>query len=90
MQRYDFGEAFFASGPSTFYRATNRILGSEVVVRRLTVDPARAAELADALARLARSVPIASLSLSAWSPHLDPDGATARVVEHVFAAARNG
>ena len=49
----------------------------------------RAAELADALARLARSVPIASLSLSAWSPDLDPDGATARVVERVFAAARN-
>lgn len=44
MQRYELGEPYFASGPSTFYRATNRILGSEVVVRRLEVDHARAEE----------------------------------------------
>jgi arginase len=50
----------------------------------------RAADLASALARLARSAPVASLSLSAWSPHLDPDGETARVVEQVFAAALHG
>lgn len=47
----------------------------------------RAEELAAALARLARGAPIASLSLSAWSPHLDPDSSTARVVMEVFAAA---
>jgi arginase len=50
----------------------------------------RAKELADALARLARSTPISSLSLSAWSPHLDPSGETARVVMDVFAAMAHG
>ena len=42
MQRYELGEPSFSSGCSTFYRATNSILGSEVVVRRLDVDPERA------------------------------------------------
>ncbi len=42
MERYELGEAFFVSGRSTFFRATNRILGSEVLVRRLDRDPERA------------------------------------------------
>jgi serine/threonine protein kinase len=42
MERYELGEQIFASGPSTFYIARNRILDSEVLVRRLAVDPARA------------------------------------------------
>jgi len=42
MERYELGETVFASGPSTFFRATNRILGNEVLIRRLTIDPARA------------------------------------------------
>ncbi|KAB2967662.1 MAG: arginase family protein [Thermoanaerobaculia bacterium] len=47
----------------------------------------RARELAEVLARLARHTRITSLSLSAWSPHLDPSGETAGVVMDVFAAA---
>jgi len=38
IESYDIGDAFMASPPSTFFRATNIILGSEVIVRRLAVD----------------------------------------------------
>lgn len=44
LERYELVETLFASGPSTFYLAKNRLLGSDVVVRRLTVDPSRAAD----------------------------------------------
>ncbi len=51
MLRYELAEPIFVSGPSTFYRATNRILGSEVVVRRLDIDPARAADVRETFYR---------------------------------------
>jgi serine/threonine protein kinase len=41
---YELEEEVVTAGPSTFFRATNVILGSPVVVRRLTIDPARAAD----------------------------------------------
>ncbi len=56
MQRYDLGQPFFVSGPSTFFRATNRLLGSEVVMRRLEVDRERAAEQRDTFFREQRHV----------------------------------
>src|SRR5262245_11427289 len=37
---YELIESFLTSGPSTFYRAKNLILGNPVIVRRLTLDPA--------------------------------------------------
>jgi len=45
LSRYELGEPFFVSGPSEFYLAKNPILGNEVLVRRLTIDPARAADV---------------------------------------------
>ncbi len=43
MDRYELKESLFVSGRSTFYRGANRVLGNEVLVRRLEVDPTRAA-----------------------------------------------
>lgn len=42
---YELEESLFTSGPSTFFRARNVILGSPVAVRRLAIDPARADEV---------------------------------------------
>ena len=39
---YELGVEFLSSPPSAFFRARNTILGNEVVMRRLTLDPARA------------------------------------------------
>ena len=39
---YELEDEIFSSGPSTFFNARNVILGNPVVVRRLTIDPARA------------------------------------------------
>jgi len=44
VDRYELQEPFFTSGPSTFFRGTNRVLGSEVVVRRLEIDRSREAD----------------------------------------------
>jgi serine/threonine protein kinase len=44
VERYLLSEPFFVSGRSTFYRGTIRVLGSEVVVRRLEIDRSREAE----------------------------------------------
>ncbi len=42
---YEIEEDLFQSGPSTFLRARNSILGHPVLVRRLTVDPERAEDV---------------------------------------------
>jgi serine/threonine protein kinase len=42
LESYEVGEQILTRGPSVFYRATNVLLGHEVALRRLTVDPARA------------------------------------------------
>jgi serine/threonine protein kinase len=42
VNRYELGEILFDSPPSTFYLGRNALLGSEVLVRRLEIDPARA------------------------------------------------
>jgi len=42
VQKYEVEEELFTSGPSTFFRARNTMLGSAVLLRRLAVDPARA------------------------------------------------
>ena len=39
---YELEDEIFSSGPSTFFNARNVILGNPIVVRRLTIDPARA------------------------------------------------
>ena len=39
---YELEDEIFTNGPSTFFNARNVILGSPVVVRRLTIDPTRA------------------------------------------------
>jgi serine/threonine protein kinase len=41
LGNYELLEVLRERGPSRFYRARNGILGNEVMVRRLTVDPAR-------------------------------------------------
>lgn len=41
-EAYEGLELLFESPPSTFYRARNAVLGSEVMLRRLALDPARA------------------------------------------------
>src|SRR5204863_5500312 len=48
---YEIGEPFFESGPSTFFKARNLILGNEVIARRLTIDPARAQDVKDTFFR---------------------------------------
>jgi serine/threonine protein kinase len=45
LGNYEIEEQLFRSGPSTFFRARNAILGNPVIVRRLDVDPARATEV---------------------------------------------
>jgi serine/threonine protein kinase len=42
---YELEDEVFSSGPSTFFNARNVILGSPIVVRRLTIDPARAEDV---------------------------------------------
>jgi len=56
VQRYDLGEILFVSGRSTFYLGTNAILGSEVVVRRLDPDPARAQDQRETFFREQRHI----------------------------------
>jgi serine/threonine-protein kinase len=42
IHQYEIEEELFRSGPSTFFRARNTILGNPVLLRRLTIDPVRA------------------------------------------------
>ncbi|MHC5010690.1 MAG: serine/threonine-protein kinase, partial [Planctomycetota bacterium] len=41
LENYEIGEELLAAGPSTFYRARNAILGNDVMLRRLALDPGR-------------------------------------------------
>ena len=41
IQQYAIEEELFTSGPSTFFRARNTILGNPVLLRRLSLDPLR-------------------------------------------------
>ncbi|MDJ0973777.1 MAG: serine/threonine-protein kinase [Planctomycetota bacterium] len=41
LATYEFEEELFSVGPSTFFRARNAILGHELMVRRLSIDPTR-------------------------------------------------
>jgi serine/threonine-protein kinase len=61
---YRVGEELFQAGPSTFYRGHNAILGSEVMLRRLTLDPARAQDARETFYREMR------LSAAARHPHV--------------------
>jgi len=45
LEAYEVGELLFEAPPSTFYRARNAVLGSEVMLRRLAIDPARSADV---------------------------------------------
>jgi serine/threonine protein kinase len=41
LRNYEIEEEIFTSGPSTFFRARNAVLGHPVLVRRLAIDPTR-------------------------------------------------
>ena len=41
LASYEILESFLTSGPSTFYRARSAVLGNLVILRRVTIDPAR-------------------------------------------------
>ena len=41
IESYELGASFTSSPPSTFFHGTNVILGSDVILRRLSVDPER-------------------------------------------------
>jgi serine/threonine protein kinase len=64
IESYELGPAFMESPPSTFYRGTNRILGSQVMLRRLTIDPARAENVHETFFREQR------LSATLRHPHI--------------------
>lgn len=54
IQNYEIGEVVFAAGPSTFFRAVNAVLSHPVIVRRLTIDPERAADVRETFFRESR------------------------------------
>ena len=64
LDRYKLGDAFIEAPPSTFYYATNAVLGHEVMIRRLTVDPARAEDMRETFFREQR------LAASLAHPHI--------------------
>jgi serine/threonine protein kinase len=72
---YELEEQQLTAGPSTFFKARNVILGSPVVVRRLTIDPERAEDVRATFFREMRHA--ASLQHPAvWKPLdvLEADG----------------
>lgn len=81
LDRYVLDHVLFEAAPSTFYAAKNAILGNEVTVRRLTLDPERAEDakdtffreqrLAASLAhpRIQRPVDIFQADGAVWSVH---------------------
>jgi serine/threonine-protein kinase len=64
VQNYDVVEELFSAGPSTFFRARNRILGSPVRLRRLAIDPARPDDARDTFYREMR------LCAELWHPRI--------------------
>ena len=81
LDRYVLESVLFEAAPSTFYAARNAILGNEVTVRRLTLDPERPEDakdtffreqrLAASLAhpRIQRPVDIFQADGAVWSVH---------------------
>ena len=51
VQKYEVEEELFTSGPRTFFRARNTMLGNPVLLRRLAVDPARADDVKETFFR---------------------------------------
>ena len=41
VEKYELGEELMAAGPSTFFRGRNTVLGNDLLLRRLTIDPTR-------------------------------------------------
>ena len=64
MDNYELGEEGVVSHPSTFFKGRNTILGNEVMIRRLTVDPARAQNVRETFFREQR------LSARLRHPHI--------------------
>ncbi len=64
LLNYELGESFLTVGPSTFFRAQNVVLGNPVVVRRLTIDPARADDARATFFREARH------AAALWHPRI--------------------
>jgi serine/threonine protein kinase len=88
IQNYEIGEEFFQAGPSTFFCAKNVILSHPVIVRRLTIDPERAADVRETFYRESRH------AASLWHPHvwkpldvMDAEGFLWSVHEHRLAQA---
>ena len=64
IQNYELGDVVFEAAPSTFFRAKNVILSHPVIVRRVTIDPTRAADVRETFYREARH------AASLWHAHL--------------------
>ncbi|MDJ0522873.1 MAG: serine/threonine-protein kinase [Planctomycetota bacterium] len=64
IESYELGEPFMESGPSVFYRGQNAILGNEVMIRRLRIDPTREANVRETFFREQR------LSATLRHPHV--------------------
>jgi len=64
LDNYELVEELFTAAPSTFYRGRNKILGHELMVRRLSVDPARAEDVRETFFREQR------LSAALSHPHI--------------------
>lgn len=64
MENYELGESLVVSPPSTFFQGRNAVLGNEVVLRRLTIDPSRAENVRETFFREQR------LSARLHHPHI--------------------
>jgi serine/threonine protein kinase len=51
LEKYSIEGEIFSAGPSTFFRATDRMLGSSLALQRLTIDASRAADVRDTFFR---------------------------------------
>jgi serine/threonine protein kinase len=51
LQNYRVGAELFRAGPSTFFRGRNAVLGHELLLRRLDIDPLRADDVRDTFYR---------------------------------------
>ena len=83
INNYEIEEELFKSGPSTFFRARNSILGSPVLVQRLEIDPARADDVRATFFREMRhAAAIAHPRIQRPTDVLDLDGYLWSVMEY--------
>jgi len=95
LESYEIGERLIEAHPSTFFAAKNAVLQSEVILRRLWVDPARADDVRDTFyreqrlsaalrhPRIMRPVEVFEADGALWSVH---DFRRQRITESVIRA----